>query len=392
MKTEDVLSSRQLDSNNMLKNYTEIQRMRQQKKLILLIISLIISLVISPLTSTVAFAGAGRTGAQILNLGGGTRAASLGDAFSAIEGDVTSTFWNPSGLSGLQETQTILSYTDYKELFGDASEGLYYALFAGASHIEDTGTIGISLQVQGQGTIQVTTDSPEVLREENLGTNWALALSYADQLSAGLAAGISGKIIRQRLAQYGGRAYAIDFGIQYDFPRTPFPIRVAAAIQNWGTRIKFKDENQSDPLPRVFRSGTAITLLNTGYHKLQFVADLTAEIDKLREDDEKGVTAFLDQNPGMTRSQLMSERGVGLHALEWKHLHKNFGIEYSLSKLIFLRAGYKKEPGINLPGFSDHLTYGLGFRVYFGQLDYAQIPGGGPYNKRLNVVALKFIF
>ena len=100
MKTEDVLSSRQLDSNNMLKNYTEIQRMRQQKKLILLIISIIISLVISPLTSTVAFAGAGRTGAQILNLGGGTRAASLGDAFSAIAGDVTSTYWNPSGMRG----------------------------------------------------------------------------------------------------------------------------------------------------------------------------------------------------------------------------------------------------------------------------------------------------
>ena len=88
----------------------------------------------------------------------------------------------------------------------------------------------------------------------------------------------------------------------------------------------------------------------------------------------------------------MSERGVGLHALEGRHLHKSFGVEYSLGKLIFLRAGYKKEPGIKLPGVSDHLTYGLGFRVYFGQLDYAQIPGGGPYNKRLNVVALKFIF
>ena len=362
--------------------------MRQQKKLI----PLMISLIISSFMTTDIFAGAGRTGAQILNLGGGTRAASLGDAFSAIEGDVISTFWNPSGLSGLKETQTILSYTDYKDLFGDASEGLYYALFAGASHFEDAGTIGVSLQVQGQGTIQVTTDSPEVLREEHLGTNWALSLSYADQLSEGLAAGISGKIIRQRLAQYGGRAYAIDFGIQYNFPSAPLPIRVAATIQNWGTRIKFKDENQSDPLPRVFRSGAAITLLNVEYHKLRFVADLTAEIDKLREDDEKGVEVFLEQNPNMTRSQLMSERGVGLHALEWRHLHKSFGVEYSLGKLIFLRAGYKKEPGINLPGFSDHLTYGLGFRVYFGQLDYAQIPGGGPYNKRLNVVALKFIF
>ena len=107
--------------------------MRQQKKLIPLMISLIISFFMN----TEIFAGAGRTGAQILNLGGGTRAASLGDAFSAIEGDVISTFWNPSGLSGLKETQTILSYTDYKDLFGDASEGLYYALFAGASHFED---------------------------------------------------------------------------------------------------------------------------------------------------------------------------------------------------------------------------------------------------------------
>jgi hypothetical protein len=372
----------------MLENYTEIQRMKQQKKLFLLVISLVISL----LANTIAIAGAGRTGAQILNLGGGTRAASLGDAFSSIGGDVTSIFWNPSGLSKLKETQTILSYTDYKELFGDASEVLYYALFAGASHIEDIGTVGISLQVQGQGTIQVTADSPEVLREENLGTNWALTLSYADQLSEGLSAGVSGKIIRQKLAQYGGRAYAIDFGIQYDFPHTPVPVRVAAAVQNWGTRIKFKDENQSDPLPRIFRSGTAMTLLDIGYHKLQFVADLTAEIDKLREDDEKGVTAFLDQNPDMTRRQLMSERGVGLNAFEWRHLHKSLGVEYSLGKLIFLRVGYKREPGINLPGFSDHLTYGLGFRVYFGQLDYAQIPGGGPYNKRLNVVALKFIF
>ena len=34
------------------------------------------------------FAGPGRTGAQILNLGGGARARALGDAFSAMSGDV----------------------------------------------------------------------------------------------------------------------------------------------------------------------------------------------------------------------------------------------------------------------------------------------------------------
>ena len=43
----------------------------------------------------VALAGPGRTGAQILNLGGGARARALGDAFSAMSGDVTASLWNP---------------------------------------------------------------------------------------------------------------------------------------------------------------------------------------------------------------------------------------------------------------------------------------------------------
>ena len=70
------------------------------------------------LISNWAQAGAGRTGAQILNLGGGTRAASLGDAFSAVNGDVTAPLWNPSGLSGITNLQATLSYKAYSQLFG----------------------------------------------------------------------------------------------------------------------------------------------------------------------------------------------------------------------------------------------------------------------------------
>ena len=53
-----------------------------------------------------------------------------------------------------------------------------------------------------------------------------------------------------------------------------------------------------------------------------------------------------------------------------------------------LRVGYKEEPGIDLLNFTDHLTYGLGVRLLNYQIDFAQLPGGGPEQQRLNVFAL----
>ena len=353
-----------------------------------------VSLCMAAVLCSPVFAGAGRTGAQILDLGGGTRAAALGDAFSAVDGDVTAAFWNPSGLGIMQDTQAAISYMDYSQLFGEASEGLYYAFFAGAMPLGASGTLGTTLQIQGQGEVAITTDSPLIERYENLGTNWAWTVSYADMLANGLSAGISGKIIQMKLGRHAGRAYAIDFGAQYNLQLPDFmpPVRIGAAVQNWGTEIAFIDANQSDPLPRKFRLGTVVTLYGAGYHDLRLIGDLTAFIDKLKEDDEEGVEAFLEANPEVTRDQLLADRGVGRHAFEWRHMQKSLGIEYWLSNLLALRVGYKTEPGINRPDFSDHITYGLGVRLLNYQFDYARVPGGGPNNQRLNVFALVLRF
>ncbi len=351
-------------------------------------------------------AGPGTTAAKILDLGGGTRAAALGDAFSAINNDVTAALWNPSGLGIMENTQAAISYVDRAQLFGGAGEGLYYAFFAGALPLGEAGTLGTMLQLEGQGTIDVTIDSPEPIRTENLGTNWVWTVSYADKLAKGLLGGISGKVISVKLWEESGRAYAIDFGLQYNLPSTPIPIQIGAAVQNWGTRIHFIDENQSDPLPRMFRFGTAVTLYNQGNHQLRLIGDLTAAIHKLSEDDEELEADLLRLNeaikeknkqrlaeeqelePEFTREGLLSDRGVGINAFEWRHLQKSIGLEYWLGSFLALRVGYKEEPGINLLNFTDHLTYGLGVRLLNYQLDFAQLPGGGPEQQRLNVFAL----
>ena len=344
----------------------------------------------------VALAGPGRTGAQILNLGGGARARALGDAFSAMSGDVTTSLWNPSGLadmpesklrSGKKAAQASMFYTDYSAPFGEAGEGLYYTFISGAMPLGDVGTIGATLQLQGQGTIAVTTDSPDILREESLGTNFALTFSYADRLTESLSAGINGKMIRMVLGRESGSSYAVDLGMQYLLPFDPIPTTIGVAIQNIGPGISFIDENQADPLPRFLRLGSSITLYRAKYHQIRLVSGITAYIDKLAED--AGELALdldrlnAEREEKLTQEQLLSDRGVGLRAFEWRHLQKNLGLEYWLGNLLAIRVGYKVEPGINLPNLTDYFTGGIGVKIYLFNLDLSYGPSFGPNNQRL---------
>ena len=344
----------------------------------------------------VALAGPGRTGAQILNLGGGARARALGDAFSAMSGDVTTSLWNPSGLadmpeskfrSGRKAAQASMFYTDYSAPFGEAGEGLYYTFISGAMPLGDVGTIGATLQLQGQGTIAVTTDSPDILREESLGTNFALTFSYADRITESLSAGINGKMIRMVLGRESGSSYAVDLGMQYLLPFEPIPTTLGVAIQNVGPGISFIDENQADPLPRFLRIGTSMSLYRAKYHHIRLVSGVTAYIDKLAEDEHE-LTVDLDRlnaerEEKLTQEQLLSDRGVGIRALEWRHLQKNLGLEYWLGNLLAIRVGYKVEPGINLPNLTDYFTGGIGVKVYLFNLDLSYGPSFGPNNQRL---------
>ena len=370
------------------------------RKTFILLLSIAIFL---PVT---AHAGPGRTGAQILNLGGGARARALGDAFSAMSGDVTTSLWNPSGLaempesklrSGKKGVQASMFYTDYSAPFGEAGEGLYYTFISGAMPLGDVGTVGATLQMQGQGTIAVTTDSPDVLREESLGTNFALTFSYADRITESLSAGINGKMIRMVLGRESGSSYAVDLGMQYLLPFDLIPTTIGAAIQNVGPGISFIDENQADPLPRFLRIGSSMTLYQDRYNnQVRVVSGITAYIDKLAENEDELAVDLerlnAEREEKLTREQLLSDRGVGIRAFEWRHLQKNLGLESWIGGILALRVGYKSEPGINLPDLADYFTYGIGVRVYLFSVDLTYGPRFGPSRERLIEATGRIIF
>jgi len=98
------------------------------------------------------YAGTARTAAPFLSSDGGTRAAGMPDAFTAVSGDIISAFWNPGGLASISERQATIAYSNVSAMFGDASEGMYYALMAFAMPVSDIGVFGTTLQLYGQGT------------------------------------------------------------------------------------------------------------------------------------------------------------------------------------------------------------------------------------------------
>jgi len=311
--------------------------------------------------SASSYAGTGRTAAQFLDLGGGTRAAGMGDTFTAVSGDVIATFWNPSGLASISEMQMTLSYTNYAAMFGEASEGMYYGLTAFAMPIKDWGVFGSSLQIQDQGSMVITTDSPEAVGEADLGMNWAWALSYADAINDSLMAGVNAKLIHQKLWTESDTAYAADLGIQYAVPVTLIKVKLGAALQNLGTGIQMTDEYQTQPLPRSLKFGLAVMVVDTPEHRFQIVSDYTSMVDKLGETEEDKENTAFDAE----------KAGVGIHALRPSNSKRGIGGEYWYANVLGIRVGYKYVP--DMPG--KHITMGFSVRYENYQIDYARVPG-----------------
>jgi len=328
-----------------------------------------------------SYAGSDRRAAQFLSFegGGGTRAAGMGDTFTAVSGDVTTAFWNPSGLGSISERQITISYLNYSAMFGEASEGMYYGLTAFAMPVRDWGVFGTSLQFFDEGPMLITVDSPEPVGEVDLGMNWAWTLSYADQITDSLLAGVNAKIIHEKLYNESGTAYAADIGVQYT--TAAIPLSLGVALQNLGTSIQMKDESQGAPLPRNLRLGLAFRVIDTPSHRFLVASDYTSFVDKMSETEEDKSNPVFDNK----------KAGVGIHAFRPDNSQKGLGAEYWYSNVLGVRVGLRYTPGKGGSDIADHTTMGFSIRYSGYQFDYARVPGSG-VAKDIDTVALLFRF
>ena len=317
-----------------------------KKELKIIIICLVITTTLFPQVTKV-----GTTAAQFLKIGVGSRAASLGEAFTAAADDASAIYWNPAGLVYLQRNEIFFNHMSW--LAGTSYDFLGLVLPTHSS----MGTFGIFASSLSIPEDEVrTVFQPEGTGEKFNAGDVALGFSYSRFLTDRFSFGINGKYIQQTIWSMKASSAAIDIGTLY---RSSFRnMKIGIVLSNFGTKAKMKGranllyvdpdpsiegnneqiraalEMDSWDLPLLLRTGISFDIINSGYNR---------------------VTVMLDyNNPNDNKEYL------------------NSGFEYAFNNIVFLRGGFR---GYGMSELEGGLSLGGGVNLHWKntlfKFDYA---------------------
>jgi len=275
---------------------------------------LIILAIILAFSAEIASAGgSGSAAVDFLNIGVSAKSTAMGGAFSAIADGPASSFYNPAGLSSINNYQIAGMHTEWLQDLRYEYLGL--GLPAGSS-----GGFGLSFSYLSYGTIQG-------FSELNASTgnieayDMALTLSYGHKITQDLSIGLGLKNVGERLDNVKANGFAGDFGLQYRVSK----YHAGLSIMNFGPELRY--ESASSPLPTTINAGLAYYPLNSS---LALITGATFPFH--------GEFSF------------------------------KTGVEYSYQNMFMLRSGY--DSGNNLDGKSG-ISFGGGIAMSGHNLDYA---------------------
>lgn len=274
------------------------------------------------LTSQPLFAGT--TGAAFLKLGGGAEPEALGNAYTAVGGDVDALYYNPAGLAGFSGSE--VSFTH--------SEWLQDSRFDILSFAQGTryGTVGVSAFGLNSGTQEGRDASRR--QTENFDANDISGLvSYSAKVGSLIGVGGSVKYIDSSIDSTHATAVAGDAGFLARVPGQK--ICLGGSVRNIGQGLRYIDQN--DALPLTLSAG-AVYQIRT---PLNLMLDLSNE-------------------PRDARTMI--------HA----------GVSYTLG-VFDLRVGYENTlsgPSDNAMNPLEHIRGGIGARIGRYRADYALVTFG----------------
>ena len=274
---------------------------------------------------TINIYATGESGAQFLKMGIGARATAMGRAFTGISNDATAVYWNPAGISQINNFN--MSAMQHFWLLDMNYQNLSAVLPT------EYGSFGVSISNSSSGEI------PKYENFERIGTykanDMALSFVYAKNIMSSISLGISGKYIQQTIDKEVAKGYAVDLGAYYNCKKIK-GLQLGAAIQNIGPDIKFIEEG--DPLPLTFRAGL-------GYERGPIL--LACDITRPRFND------------------LIVNLGTEVSPIEIVTHFISIGELKTLKDVLFLRTGYNRINGGSI---------GIGIKWHDMGLDYAYNP------------------
>lgn len=192
------------------------------------------------MVGTISYAaGPGTTAANFLKIGVGARAVAMGEAFTAVADDVTALYWNPAGLSQLEERKLSASYNSW---FADVSQGYVSLGFPALG-----GTVAVGTNYVDMGTIE-RRDASGDLKGEFRASSIHASVGYArgDRFSIGFAGGMLRESIEndQKITFLGTAGILLKNG----------NLSLGACAQNVGGKLG------EDPLPFILKAGAGLRM------------------------------------------------------------------------------------------------------------------------------------
>jgi len=276
--------------------------------------------VICLILPTVASTDEGSAGLAFLKLGVGARAIGMGDAYTAVDGDASSVYWNPAAIIDVESVDITLMHTEW---FQD----IRYEYVGGVRSFGDyaigAGIVGLYMN-DLERRVEPTADPIGHFRY----FDFAVTGSYARRLTDHLDVGGSVKYLHETIADYSAKGVAVDLGGRYRIPGYD-GLTAAVTVLNLGPRMKFIEEKFN--LPVMYKVGAALDVPVDALHgNLVIASDAVIPAD------------------GSTKV--------------------HFGMEYEYAEMIALRFGYRT-------GWDNqNVSWGLGVKVRNFRIDYAMVP------------------
>ncbi|MBN1302091.1 MAG: PorV/PorQ family protein [Melioribacteraceae bacterium] len=312
----------------------------------------IVVLILLTYINTSSFEKVGTTSFQFLKVITTARAASMAGAYSSIAGGSDAVFWNPAGLTSVENIDLTVGYADW---FLDI---MHYS-FSAAYTMKGVGTFALQGMMTNVGEIEETTVgnlgfvngiyNPGLTGNTFSPKAMVIGISYARDINDRFTFGLTAKYAHEDLVYKSTGALIFDGGLKY---KTGFKsVVIAATLRHFGPEIKYID--RSFPLPQTLNIGISTYLFSSDDPLLAHTND---------------------------HSLLVSYDMIQPRDYEQQH---NVGLEYGFSDLIYLRGGYV------LNSDQEGLSAGAGFRFRGYSLDYS-FNDYGEYLDSVHRVSLSF--
>ncbi len=303
---------------------------------------------------------------EFMNIGVDAAALGMANAMTSHTRDVNSGYWNPAGLTYIEDHQLSLMHANY---FANIAQ---YDYIAYAKPIDDQSAWGISLIRFGVDDILNTTELID--SQGNIDYNrislfstadYAVTFSYARKLQvSGFQYGVNAKLIRRIIGDFAGSwGFGFDVGLLYE-------------KNDWQFGLMLRD---------ITTTYNVWNIDETAYKK---IADaIPGKNQELPESTE--ITAPKAQL-GLSRKfiirydySLLAAANVNmvftktndLFATDFVSVDPALGFEFGYTDLVFLRAGVGNFQNIQQIDNSEKVGFqpniGLGFKYKGIQIDYA---------------------